>query len=173
MIESFERYRWSSAFAVFAAFCAGLLAVGVIGTTPCRAASVPAWLDAGISTWNEENPEVQIRFVDIKDSFVWYDIPRTPEIGNQRIREGVNQIVLRNGYTTMDDEEMITTAKPPVTEGRSAAKKCWSRSFVLNIQSQSNTKAVGGEAPGQRQRLLTSLVCEDTSNYWAAFRVAE
>ena len=52
------------------------------------------------------------------------------------------------------------------------AKKCWSRSFVLNIQAENNTKAVGDETSGQRQRMLTSMVCEDTNAWWAAFRVA-
>ena len=148
---------------VVAACCAGVL---------CLAASIPAWLDDGISKWNAANPETKTRFVDIKDSFVWYDMPKTAELGHQQIRERVNNIVLSNGYELMDDEELVTTGKPPVTNGRSTEKKCWSRSFVLNISAQGDTKAVGGESSGQRQRLLTSLVCEDSASWWAAFRVA-
>jgi hypothetical protein len=52
------------------------------------------------------------------------------------------------------------------------AKKCWSRSFVLNIQAENHTIAVGDEPSGQRQRMLTSLVCEDSATWWAGFRVA-
>lgn len=141
----------------------GLLAVG--------AASIPAWLDDGISKWNAANPDTKIRFVDIKDSFVWYDMPKS-ELGHQQIRERVNKIVLSNGYAPTDDEELVTTGKPPVTSGRITAKKCWSRSFVLNINAQKDTRAVGDESPGQRQRLLTSMVCEDEATWWAAFRVA-
>jgi hypothetical protein len=148
---------------VVAACCVGVL---------CSAASIPAWLDDAISKWNAANPETQIRFVDIKDSFVWYDMPRTPEHGHQQIRERINNIVLGNGYEPTDDEELVTTGRPPVASGRSTDKKCWSRSFVLNISAQGDTKAAGADSPGQRQRLLTSLVCEDSSTWWAAFRVA-
>lgn len=137
-----------------------------------HAASVPAWLDDGISKWNAANPASQIHFVNIKDSFVWYDMDKGGSVGQKEIRDRVNTIVLRNGYQPMDDEELITTAKPPVSSGRTTAKKCWSRSFVLNIQAQNNTIAVGDEPSGQRQRMLTSMVCEDTDNWWAAFRVA-
>ena len=159
---------------LFAASCAGLVAAGALTATPCRAASIPAWLDDGISKWNAENPDVPIRFVNIKDSFVWYDIPKTPEVPQQRIRAGVDKIVLGNSYQPLDDEESVTTGKPPVTSGASTPKKCWSRSYVLNVQAQSNTKAVGDEdAAGQRQRMLTRLVCEDYSTWWAAFRVAD
>lgn len=144
-----------------------LLSVGL----SARAATVPAWLDDGISKWNTANPTSQIRFVNIKDSFVWYDMAKDA-VGQKEIRDRVNGIVLQNGYQPLDDEEMVTTAKPPVTNGRTSPKKCWSRSFVLNIQAQNNTTAVDGEASGQRQRMLTSLVCEDTKAWWAAFRVA-
>lgn len=160
-------------YASVAALCALVLALSAVAATPSRAASVPAWLDAAISKWNGEHPDAAIRFVNIRDSFVWYDMPKTAELGHQQIRERVNAIVLNNNYVPMDEEELVTTGKPPVTSGRSTPKKCWSRSFVLNIQSQSNTKAVGEESAGQRQRMLTSLVCEDTATWWAAFRVAE
>ena len=147
--------------------------VVMLAITPVLAASIPAWLDDGISRWNAAHPDAQFRFVDIKDSFVWYDMPKTPEIGQQTIRERINGIVLAHGYAPTDDEEMITTAKPPVTSGKVTPKKCWSRSFVLNIKAQSDTRAVGDDAPGQRQRMLTSLVCDDAATWWTAFRVAD
>ena len=150
-----------------------VLATLVLATTFSGAGSVPAWLDEAITTWNTANPETKIRFVNIKDSFVWYDIARTEALGHAQIRERVNGIVLAHGYTPMDDEEMVTTGRPPVQSGPSQAKKCWSRSFVTNIEAQSDTKAVGDNSSGQRQRMLTSLVCEDTSTWWAAFRVAD
>jgi hypothetical protein len=158
-----------STIAVAAAFGAAVLVA-----TPAPAASVPAWLDDGISNWNQSNPSAAIRFVNIKDSYVWYDMPKDAGIGQKEIRERLKKIVYGNGYEPMDEEDLVTTGKPPVTAGRSAAKKCWSRSFVYNIQAQSGTKAVGDDdGAGQRQRLLTSLICEDTSVWWAAFRVAE
>lgn len=165
--------RKAAALVATAALGVGVLILAAEAAPPCRAASVPAWLDAAISKWNGEHPDAPIRFVNIKDSFVWYDMPKTADIGQQQIRERVNTIVLANNYVPMDEEELVTTGKPPVTSGRSTPKKCWSRSFVLNIQSQSNTKAVGDESPGQRQRMLTSLICDDASTWWAAFRVAE
>jgi hypothetical protein len=156
-----------------ASTCVLLAGVAAAAVSPCGAASVPAWLDAGISKYNAANPGAEIRFVDIKDSFVWYDMPRTEAISAAQIRERVNSIVLANRYEPMDDEEIVTTGKPPVQSGRSMPKKCWSRSFVLTIQAQSNTKEVGGDPSGIRQRMLTSLVCEDTGTWWAAFRVVD
>jgi hypothetical protein len=97
---------------------------------------------------------------------------KTPEIGQQQIRERVNHIVLANGYTPMDDEELVTMGKPPVESGRVVAKKCWSRSFILDIKAQENAKTIGDASATQRQRVLTSLVCDDTETWWAAFRVA-
>jgi len=152
---------------------AAVLAAGVMVATPCGATSLPAWLDDGISTWNTAHPDTRIRFVAIKDSFVWYDMSKAADLGHQQIRERLNTIVLGHGYKPMDDEERVTTGKPPVESGASTPKKCWSRSFVLDIEAQSNTKAVGGESPGQRQRMLTSLVCEDTATWWAAFRTLD
>ena len=154
--------------AVAASFGAALLVA-----TPAPAASVPAWLDEGIANWNQKNPSAAIRFVSIKDSFVWYDMPKSAELGQKQIRERLKTIVYGNGYEPMDEEDLVTTGKPPVMSGRSAPKKCWSRSFVYNIQAQSNTKAVDDVSAAQRQRLLTSLICEDASVWWAAFRVAD
>jgi hypothetical protein len=145
--------------------------VGVFVILPCVAASIPAWLDDGITKWNTTHPESKIQFKDIKDSFVWYDMPKG-DLAHQQIRERVNDIVLANGYTPMDDEELVTTGKPPVTSGRVVRKKCWSRSFVLDLKAQENAKSSGDTTATQRQRLLTSLVCEDDSTWWAAFRVA-
>ena len=148
----------------------GAIAAAIV-VLPCVAASIPAWLDDGISNWNRQHPESRIEFVNIRDSFVWYQMPKT-ELEHKMIRERVNQIVLANGYAPMDDEELVTTGKPPVTSGRVLAKKCWSRSFVLDLQAQANAKTTGETSATQRQRLLTSLVCEDDSVWWAAFRVA-
>jgi hypothetical protein len=153
---------------------AAFVCAALFAGAPAHAASVPAWLDEGISVWNEANPADAIRFVNIKDSYVWYDMPKSAEISQKMIRERLKSIVYRNGYEPMDEEDLVTTGKPPVTAGRSTPKKCWSRSFVYSIQAQSNTKATGDdETAGQRQRLLTSLICEDSSVWWAAFRVAE
>ena len=154
--------------ALAALMCAGLLAAAA----PAHAASVPAWLDEGISNWNQANPDAAIRFVTIKDTYVWYDMPKAQDLGQKQIRERLKAIVHRNGYEPMDEEDLVTTGKPPVTSGRSTPKKCWSRSFVYNIQAQSNTKSVDDDVAAQRQRLLTSLICEDSSVWWAACRVA-
>ena len=155
-------------FAFAAAVC-----IAITVATPAPAASVPAWLDEGISNWNHENPAAAIRFVNIKDQFVWYDMPKTADVTVKEIRDRLKNIVYKNGYEPMDEEDLVTMGKPPVTAGRSAPKKCWSRSFVYNIQAQSNTMSRDDERSAQRQRLLTSLICEDSSVWWAAFRVAE
>jgi hypothetical protein len=143
----------------------------LVVATLCGAANIPSWLDDAISKFNDANPQTQIKFVDIKDQFVWYNMSKA-DFEHAQIRERVNGIVLKQGYEPMDDEELLTTRKPPLVAGKTGTKKCWSRSFVLNIDAQANTKAVGDDAPGQRQRMLTSLVCEDSTVWWAAFRVA-
>lgn len=147
------------------------LGLAVLVVSAGVAASIPAWLDEGISRWNTENPDTPIRFVDIKDSYIWYDIPKADPTEQVQIRERVANIVLANGYEPMDDEDLVTTGTPPVTSGRVKPKKCWRSSYVLNIQAQSQTKATDQDLAGQRQRMLTSLVCEDTASWWAAFRV--
>jgi hypothetical protein len=145
-----------------------------MATALSGAASIPAWLDEGITKWNSANPAKTIDFVEVKDSFVWYQMPKSTELGHQQVRERVNAIVLDHGYVPADDEELVTTARPPALSGPATSKKCWRRSFVVNIEAQSNVRAAGdGEVAGQRQRLLTSLVCEDTETWWAAFRVAD
>lgn len=155
---------------VFALCCLGLLATA---GTPAQAASIPAWLDDAITKWNAENPDLPIRFVDIKDSYAWYDLPKNADIPHKRIRDSVSKLVLGNGYVPMDEEELVTPGTPPALQGPVTQKKCWKWSYVMNIQSQSHTKSVDDESAGQRQRMLTSLVCEDTSNWWAAFRILQ
>jgi hypothetical protein len=151
----------------------GIIAAATFATSLFATISIPSWLDDGISKYNAANPKAPIRFVDIKDSFVWYDMAKGTDVDHKQIRERINRIVLDHGYQPMDDEELVTTGKPPVASGPSIAKKCWSRSFVLNIEAQSNTKAVGSSSAGQRQRMLTSLVCDDASSWWAGFRTLD
>ena len=138
-----------------------------------RAASIPAWLDDAISSWNETNKPRQISFVDIKDEYVWYSVPNTEEAGQQDIRKSIYDIVQEHGYKPTDDEERITTARPPASK----QKKCWTRSFTLDIQQLSNTTAAGeggsGGDTGLRQRMLTSLVCQDATQWFAGFRILQ
>ena len=152
-----------------------LVTIGFLAAGLCHAASIPAWLDDAISNWNQENPAVQIRFVDIKDSFVWYMIPDSPETGNKEIRTSIHEIVLKNGYKVTDQEELVTTGKPPSPIKPYKEKKCWTQSFVLDIEELSNTTAAGGREgnPGLRQRMLTSLVCEDGPYWFTGFRILQ
>lgn len=163
----------SQSLNLLASWAAALALLGFVAGTPCRAEAIPAWLDDAISKWNGENPTLPITFVNFKDSYVWYEVPRTAEIGHQRLREAINRIALGKGYAPLNDEEFVTTGRPPAVNGPSTQKKCWNRSFVLNVQAQGNTKAVGDESPGQRQNMFSSLVCEDAEKWWAAFRVAQ
>ena len=150
---------------------ATLACLAAFGIT--QAASIPAWLDDAIAKWNAANKPTQISFVDIKDEYVWYTVPNTPKTGNQDIRKSIYDIVQEHGYKPTDDEERITTARPPASK----QKKCWTRSFTLDIQQLSNTTAAGeggsGGDTGMRQRMLTSLVCQDTSQWFAAFRILQ
>jgi len=156
---------------------AGLGAAGLATTTPCQAASIPAWLDDAISEYNEENKATQIEFLEIKDDYVWYMIPDTPEIGHKDIRERIYAMVLDRGYKLTDDEERVTTGKPPSPVSPYKTKKCWTRSFVLDIEELSNTTAAGGRGgsgrAGMRQRMLTSLVCDDTPYWLTGFRILQ
>ena len=56
-------------------------------------------------------------------------------------------------------------------------KKCWTRSYVLDIEQLSNTTAAGargsGSGTGMRQRMLTSMVCEDQQYWFAGFRILQ
>jgi len=183
MIDRNDTPRGHEGRRKIAAITAGCFAlavtVGLLAVAPSHAASIPAWLDDAITIFNERNPETRIWFVDIKDSFVWYRIPNEPDIGSHDIRERVYTIVAENGYKRTDDEELITTARPPEPTAPGREKKCWRRSFVLDIEQLSNTTSSGGYGgtnsarPGQRQRMLTSMVCEDGENWFAGFRVLQ
>ena len=157
----------------FAVRCTAALAVFLIVAAPCGATTLPAWIDDGITGWNSDNPSAKISFVNIKDSFVWYDMPKSTPEDQKRIRERLDQVVLAHSYVPMDDEEKVTTARPPAASGPTTAKKCWSRSFVMNIAAQNETKAVGAESPGQQQRMLTRMVCDDAATWWVAFRIVD
>jgi hypothetical protein len=150
--------------------------VGLAGYGIGLGASIPAWLDDAISEWNEdrENEEVPIRFVDIKDSFVWYMLPQNDEFGHKEIRNRVHEIVLANGYLRTDEEELVTTGKPPSPIDPHIPKKCWRRSYVLDINALSDTRSTAsGQRAGQRQRMLTSLVCEDEGYWFMGFRIVQ
>ena len=150
-----------------------LFCLAAMTATTALAATIPSWLDAGITKWNGANPAAQLKFVNVKDSYVWYEMPKSTEHSLPQMRDRVNTVVLGQGYKPLDDEEMVTMGKPPVASGRATPKKCWSRSFVYDIQAENDTRAKGDEASGQRQRMLTSMVCDDSATWWAAFRVAD
>ena len=153
----------------------GILTIGLLSTGLALATTIPAWLDDAIADWNEENAAIQIEFVDIKDSFVWYMIPDTPDIGRKEIRASIYQIIQAHGYKTTDQEELVTTGKPPSPVKPYKEKKCWTQSFVLDIEELSNTTTAGGRDgnAGQRQRMLTSLVCEDGPLWFTGFRILQ
>ena len=151
---------------VSVAACAGLVAVGLFAVTPVGAAQIPAWLDDSITSWNTNNPKDQIAFVDIKDSYVWYAVAATPEIGSKEIRARVYGIAYKNGYANTQDEEIVTTGKPPKANGPVKTTKCWTRSFLRDIQQ-------GDSSNGTVERMLTTLVCQDGSNWSAGFRLLQ
>lgn len=156
--------------------CLAVFGAIMLGAAPTSsAASIPVWLDDAISDWNDEDPAAQIKFVDIKDSYVWYVIPDTPEIGHKEIRASVYKLTIENGYERTAEEELITTGKPPSFTAAHTPKKCWTRSYVLNIKELSNTKMADerGRSAGQRQRMLTTLVCEDGDYWFAGFRILQ
>jgi hypothetical protein len=144
--------------------CAALLTIGILATAPCSAGSIPAWLDDSITSWNTNNPTSTIQFVDIKDSYVWYTMAATPELGSKEIRARVYGIAYKNGYANTQDEEIVTTGKPPKANGPVKTTKCWSRSFLRDLQKGSATT---------EQRMLTTLVCEDGANWSAGFRILQ
>ena len=175
-----NRHRRSSrrALAITVLGClAGLVAAGFATTTPCSAASIPAWLDDAISEWNEENKATPIEFLEIKDDYVWYMMPKTAEIGHKDVREAIYGMVMDHGYQQTDDEERVTTGKPPSPVSPYKTTKCWTRSFVLDIEELSNTTAAGGRGghgqTGLRQRMLSSLVCDDTPYWLTGFRILQ
>jgi hypothetical protein len=87
------------------------------------------------------------------------------------------ELVLDRGYKLTDDEERVTTGKPPSPVSPYRTKKCWTRSFVLDIEELSNTTAAGGRGSsgksGLRQRMLTSLVCDDKPYWLTGFRILQ
>ena len=170
------RLEGSFTEAVVRKTCSTLLViVGLLGAGVGIANSIPAWLDDAISEWNseKENKDIPIQFVDIKDSFVWYTLPENDEFGQKEIRSRVHAIVDKNGYIVTDEEELVTTGKPPTPLNAHVPKKCWRRSYVLNINALSDNKATHGRAAAQRQRMLTSLICEDTSAWYMGFRIVQ
>lgn len=157
-------------------FSSVALVIGLAFAGVAVGASIPAWLDDAISEWNaeKENKDVKIRFVDIKDSFVWYMVPENDEFGQKEIRGRVHDIILKNYYMTTDEEELVTTGKPPSPVNAHVPKKCWRRSYVLDIKALSDTKSTGsGRRTGQRQRMLTSQVCEDEGFWFMGFRILQ
>jgi len=156
-------------------FHAALIIVGMLVAGIAAAASIPAWLDDAISEWNSEseNKEIPIRFVDIVDSYVWYMLPQNDQFGQKEIRARVHEIAQANGYTTTDEEELGTTGKPPSPVNPYQPKKCWRRSYVLDIQALSDTRAQGDKRAAQRQRMLTSMICEDEGYWFMGFRILQ
>ena len=137
-----------------------LAVVWLLMTGLAMAASIPAWLDDAISKWNQENHDVAIQFLDIKDSFVWYMFPKADNLASAEIRERMYAIAETNGYQKTAEEELVTTGKPPSPTEPYKAKKCWNRSFTLNVD-------VG------RQRMLTTLLCEDAASWYTGFRIIQ
>jgi hypothetical protein len=144
--------------------CAAIFVIGLLAATPSNANSVPAWLDDAITEWNKANPASPIRFVDIKDSYVWYTVAATPELGSKEIRGRVFGIATKHGYAPSQDEEMVTTAKPPAPTGPAKAKKCWSMNYTREVQKGNSLS---------QERMLTTLVCEDGPNWAAGFRILQ
>ena len=138
----------------------GLAAVALLASAPSQAASIPAWLDQAITDFNKNNPTSPIEFMAIKDQYAWYRLPKGGGIDAADIRGKVYTIAQASGYAKMSPEELVTTARPPVPSGAATQKKCWSRSFSMTVTT------------GQ-ERLLTSLICEDTADWKMAFRVIQ
>jgi len=158
----------SSSLKPFIARIACLIAFVAAGfaAAPCHAGagSVPAWLDDAIGEYNKANAASPITFVDIKDSYVWYTMAGSPELASKDIRTRVYNIAYRNGYANNQDEEIVTTGKPPVPNGVVKTRKCWTRSFLRDIQKASPTTV---------ERMLTTMVCEDGPNWSAGFRILQ
>jgi len=156
--------RLQSKTGAVAACCAALLTIAVFSATPCSAGSIPAWLDDSITSWNTNNPTSTIQFVDFKDSYVWYTMATTPDLGSKEIRARVYGIAYKNGYANTQDEEIVTTGKPPRSSGPVKTLKCWTRSFLRDIQEGNNNTG---------ERMLTTLVCQDGANWSAGFRIVQ
>ena len=144
-------------------YCVCLLIISVCTAGVGHAASIPAWLDDAITEFNKNNPAMQIEFVDIKDSFVWYTIPKTAEIDGPEIRARIHALIQRHGYEKVNEEELVTTGRPP--NKPSKTMKCWRLSFFLS--STSETRAMSGG------RMITNMVCKDDQKWFTGFRIAQ
>jgi len=150
---------------ISAAACAAcLLTISLLTTTPSNAGSIPAWLDDAITSWNSNNPQSPIDFVAIKDSYVWYSVDGAPGLGSKEIRARIYGIAYKNGYVNTQDEEIVTTGKPPTSAPPVKTRKCWTRSFLRDVQQGSSTTV---------ERMLTTLVCEDGEDWSAGFRILQ
>ncbi len=163
-MQSLNLKVWPGAFIVAAVFCAILAAASLFSAAAGDPGAIPAWLDEAITQWNQANPASPIQFVSIKDSYVWYAITPAPQFGSKDIRERVYGIAYKNGYVNKQDEEMVTTARPPAQSGTSRTLKCWTRSFLRSAQKGST---------GPSGTMLTTLVCEDGAGWSAGFRVLQ
>lgn len=146
------------------AACSVLAAFVLAVSAPGHAATIPAWLDDAISGWNTTHPEGPIEFVAIKDAYVWYRMAGAPELASKDIRDRVYGITEANGYVKTQDEEMVTTARPPAASGPSKTSKCWTRTFLRDPKKG---------ATAANQRMLTTMVCEEDATWSAGFRVLE
>ena len=154
--------------------CLGLVSVWM---SDARAATIPGWLDDAITEWNEEHVDTPLVFVDIKDSYVWYMVSQSAESKSKTVRESVYGLIREHSYRVADDEEKVTVGRPPSPTAPYKEKKCWSRSFVRDIHALENEAPVGSSGRssrnGQKQRMLTSLICDDRPYWFAGFRVLE
>ena len=141
-------------------FAFGLVLLAALSGASSRAASIPAWLDQAITDFNQNNPTSPIEFMAIKDQYAWYRLAKGGDLDAAGIRSKVYGIAQASGYAKMSPEELVTTARPPVPYGAATQKKCWSRSFTMTVTT------------GQ-ERLLTSLICEDSADWKMAFRVIQ
>ena len=107
--------------------CVCLLILGTLTVAVAYAASIPAWLDDAITEYNGKNPELQIKFVDIKDSFVWYTIPQATDMEIGEVLSRIYALVERHGYEKTADEELVTTGRPPIiNKMNTASVSSWS-----------------------------------------------
>ena len=142
-----------------------LLTIGVLSTTPSAANTIPAWLDDSITKYNANNPTNPIKFVGVRDAYVWYSLVPTPEVGSKEIRDRVYALAYENGYKNTQLEESVTTGKPLTASGQVTPSKCWTRSFLLEASGE-------GSSPGT-SRMLTTLVCQGDANWSAGFRIVQ